>query len=100
MHTMNSISPNDDDVVSMPLSGSGVMKNQTFQISEFVLAIRGLCFQAMNLPDAWFYLGVPCKFLQPDGGGWKKGKLRFRLEFIPDDQPPPTPPQPLDAFRE
>ncbi|MEH2400199.1 KGK domain-containing protein [Nostoc sp.] len=29
--------------------------------------------------------GCKCEFLLIKGGGWQKGRFRFRLEFIPDD---------------
>lgn len=44
--------------------------------------------------------GVPCKFLKTSGGGWKTGKFRIRLEFIPDPEPEAIKPKsPLDEFR-
>jgi hypothetical protein len=55
----------------------------------------------------WFSLnGMPCEILRVSGGGWQKGKLRFRLEFIPDEpaafeQPKPVRQKssPLDDLR-
>jgi hypothetical protein len=60
-----------------------------------------------NPKQAWFTEeGVPCEILRTKGGGWQKGKLRFRLEFIPDnpdaflDNPvPKAEPSTLDALR-
>jgi hypothetical protein len=56
---------------------------------------------------SWFYKdGIKCEILRVSGGGWQKGKLRFRLEFIPDDpaafeQPKPVRQEssPLDDLR-
>ncbi|MEH2300001.1 MAG: KGK domain-containing protein [Nostoc sp.] len=34
----------------------------------------------------WFSeQGCKCEFLLTTGGGWQKGRFRFRLEFIPDN---------------
>ncbi|MEH1797393.1 KGK domain-containing protein [Nostoc sp.] len=48
--------------------------------------------------------GVSCKLLHTQGGGWKSGKLRFHLEFVPDEpEVPSTVPSearsPLDDLR-
>lgn len=37
--------------------------------------------------------GVECELLSPRGGGWQKGKVRIRFEFVPDE--PET--TPIDA---
>ena len=37
----------------------------------------------------WVQDGVTCKVLLASGGGWQKGKVRLRLEFIPDQPVPP-----------
>ncbi|WP_099084301.1 KGK domain-containing protein [Nostoc linckia] len=37
----------------------------------------------------WFTeKGFPCEVLRVKGGGWIKGRFRFRLEFVPDEQEP------------
>lgn len=28
--------------------------------------------------------GLDCEYLSADGGGWKRGKLVLRLEFVPE----------------
>ncbi|MBW4667215.1 MAG: hypothetical protein KME60_07170 [Cyanomargarita calcarea GSE-NOS-MK-12-04C] len=46
--------------------------------------------------NEWGFKGVDCYVLQADGEGWKKGKVRLSLAFIPDEteeideQPPST----------
>lgn len=45
-----------------------------------------------------------CEVLQQDGQGWKKGKIRVRLEFIPDEpeieeETQTTDQKTLDEFR-
>ncbi|MGF1989106.1 MAG: KGK domain-containing protein [Nostoc sp. ZfuVER08] len=46
--------------------------------------------------SAWIGKGVACKVLLVKGGGWQKGKIRIRFEFIPDS-PPPEPNETLIA---
>jgi len=39
----------------------------------------------------WIEDGVECQFLKAqEGGGWKKGKIRLRVEIVPD-VPEPSP---------
>ncbi|MCW6037123.1 hypothetical protein K4A83_12710 [Spirulina subsalsa FACHB-351] len=38
--------------------------------------------------------GLECQYLSPKGGGWKKGRFRVMIEFIPD-----APEHPLDDIR-
>jgi hypothetical protein len=33
----------------------------------------------------WFKQGVRCKVMTPNQSGWIKGKVRFALEFCPDE---------------
>ncbi len=46
----------------------------------------------------WIGEGVPCRVLRETGGGWQKGKVRVRIEFVPDV--PDTPKSDLDELRE
>ena len=71
-----------DDVVTSP--GSFTFKGgNTLKISELYEAINNYVGQDSFL---WFCEpGVPCRVLRVEGGGWKTGRMRFRLEFIPDD---------------
>ncbi|MBW4556404.1 MAG: hypothetical protein KME59_10770 [Trichormus sp. ATA11-4-KO1] len=47
----------------------------------------------------WFTeQGFNCQVLRTSGGGWIKGRFRFRLEFVPE-QPEIKPPSPLDNLR-
>jgi len=45
--------------------------------------------------------GIECEVLQVEGGGWQKGKIRFRMEFIPETAPalPQDPNSPLADLR-
>jgi hypothetical protein len=42
--------------------------------------------------------GLDCQVLRVSGGGWQKGRIRFRLEFVPDE-PPPQANSPLADLR-
>ncbi|AVH71577.1 KGK domain-containing protein [Nostoc sp. 'Lobaria pulmonaria (5183) cyanobiont'] len=62
-----------------------------------------------NAESQWFSEeGCKCEILLVKGGGWQKGRFRFRLEFIPDNPeaflknyPPEDekPQSPLDDLR-
>lgn len=73
-----------------------------FKINELFLAIKtafrqnGMAMLKNNLQprgcvpyswDNWTVQGIDCEILQPTSGGWKKGKIRFKLtlEFCPDE---------------
>lgn len=90
-------SPSDSDVVSIKPTHNGVIKAQTFRIDEFMEALKRVC-EGIGVSRPWFQEGVPCDFLSPASGGWRKGKLRFRLEFVPD-KPADNHDESLDALR-
>jgi hypothetical protein len=54
-----------------------------------------------NYADLWVssYSGVACQLLREKGGGWIKGTLRLRLEFIPEKSFNPEPDSPLEDLR-
>ncbi|MBG1267762.1 KGK domain-containing protein [Nostoc sp. WHI] len=89
---MNDFELNDDDVV---FTGDDTSPNfgltSTFKLSELTKAYKrwaaGNSNSGQPHPHAkWFTKeGVKCQFLRTQGGGWKSGKLMFRLEFIPDE---------------
>ncbi|MBD1926491.1 hypothetical protein H6F74_09575 [Trichocoleus sp. FACHB-90] len=47
----------------------------------------------------WLEQGAEIEFLKASGGGWKKGKLYLRLEFVSDEPPQSDNPESLDALR-
>ena len=55
--------------------------------------------------EAWAANGVNCKLLLAEGGGWQKGKIRIRFEFVPEKVTPIKPlipaksASPLDDLR-
>lgn len=90
---------NSDDAVSM--DGSVTFKaGQMFKVKQLYTA-------AMNYvgdPHGnWFRdKGLACEVLETEGGGWQKGRILFRVEFIPDNPPaikPPDPNSPLADLR-
>ena len=79
---------NSDDVVSSIKPGWDLMASPTFKIEQIqqVLANQG------RLPSIWFEQGVTGEVLNANqGGGWKKGTIRIRFEFIEDEPSPESP---------
>lgn len=71
---------NDDDVISMQPDISGG-SGQLLKIQAFKQSMR----QKLNVyAHAWLDQGVECEVLSIDGGGWQKGRVYLRLEFVPD----------------
>lgn len=73
---------NDDDVISidpdLSFKVGGLLK-----VSRLYSALQDWFAKPAN---QWFHpSGVRCEILSIDGGGWKKGKIRFKVEFIPDE---------------
>lgn len=80
----------DNDVVSMD-AAKNLGMGETSRIQEIRKKIRD------KFPDyqqQWINGdGVECELLR-EGGRWQKGRVRLRLEFIPDN-----PESPLDDLR-
>jgi hypothetical protein len=69
---------NQDDVLTA--TGSSIMFQNTFRVSEFVDMI-----QTKMLPEAkLFGNGLECELLRP-GEFWTKGRVKLRLEFEHDN---------------
>lgn len=76
---------------------------------ELMETVVNLVFQNTSLQqdeaEAWAANGVNCKVLLTQGGGWQKGKIRIRFEFVPDKATPTKPliptnsSSPLDDLR-
>lgn len=79
---------NEDDVVLVP---SGALQKYNAFIAELIEEIRKSGIKR------YFSDGVEIQFLKTTGGGWQKGKVRFRAEFILDK--PADNPESLDALR-
>lgn len=76
---MSNLDLDNTDVVTMNPNGS-FTETSTFQAFE----LRDAITKHLGKFRQWFDYGMECKVLRASGGGWKKGKLRLRLEFIPD----------------
>lgn len=79
----NKLGLKDDDVVSY--GSKNIVK-----IGDLMQSIYGWSQKvAADFPTpsgAWFTdNGIQCEILRTKGGGWQKGRLRFRLEFLPDN---------------
>ncbi|OUL33121.1 hypothetical protein BV372_17395 [Nostoc sp. T09] len=80
----------DEDVVSLTEPDFGL--GNTFKISELKLQIQA--FFRETTEDGFFAAGrciwfnkdggAECEILRQEGGGWQKGIVLFRVEFIPD----------------
>lgn len=82
-----SIEPKGDVVVSVVNADMTPVKNLTFKVIQLRQAFQTGIRQFVAYD--WLEQGVECEVLSPTGGGWKKGRLRLRLEFIPNE-PDPT----------
>jgi hypothetical protein len=81
----------NEDVVSMP-ANTNLTKLEIFRIKALKAALK----EHLHFKE-WIDEGMPCEILQTTGGGWQKGKICLRLEFIPDE-PPPQPPTALGVL--
>ncbi|MEH2446752.1 MAG: KGK domain-containing protein [Nostoc sp.] len=85
----------DEDVVSMA-QDTNLTEASTLTGEELMETVANLVFQKTRLEEdevkGWAANGVNCKVLLTQGGGWQKGKIRIRFEFVPDK---PTPTKPL-----
>ncbi|PAX58375.1 KGK domain-containing protein [Brunnivagina elsteri] len=78
----------DNDVISMD-AGKSLTSSPTFQVEEALARLKSRFFYNGFPQVESFYFsdeGVRCKMLRANGSGWRKGKIRFRLEFIPDEK--------------
>lgn len=78
---------NDDDVVSTN-PGLSFLPNATYRCDELKQALKGSFKENLH---SWVGQGTPCKVLKTSGGGWKKGKIRLAVVFVPDDEPEQKP---------
>ena len=76
-----------EDVVSLQ-DGTISLLNQTFLIEEFNDKLKERMERREEEANKWIDEGVQCKILSPQSH-WKKGKIRIRLEFVPDDSDSP-----------
>ncbi|HEY9672725.1 MAG TPA: KGK domain-containing protein [Waterburya sp.] len=85
---MRNFQLNDDDVIDMPATINFVKT----QLSTFAQLKQGLREFLKPVSFHWLDNGIECRVLRTTGGGWQTGKIRFSLEFIPDEPPPDVKP--------
>lgn len=76
-----------DDVVSInPQASFGAGETTRVKTLLEQARSRNSGNNGQNMERLWFTEdGVSCEVLRVEGGGWQKGKVRFKLEFIPND---------------
>jgi hypothetical protein len=81
----NKLGLDKDDVFYSPISDFGVQG--MVKLDELMKMIDGWTSKVTQVSEsAWFsHEGRECEILLTKGGGWQKGRFRFRLEFIPDN---------------
>jgi hypothetical protein len=82
---------NNDEVLYVR-SGSVLMSNGTFKAREFLDALAQLVSEREDEwsddQEGWFNeRGLNCEALRFGNQGWQRGRVRIRMEFIPDDSP-------------
>ncbi|NEU76962.1 hypothetical protein PI95_031815 [Hassallia byssoidea VB512170] len=75
-----------------------VTKTSTAKVSEIRTSLIGYYLQPCN--QRWLSSGVDCEVLLVNGGKWRKGKIRLRFEFVPNELAQPQSESPLDEFRQ
>lgn len=83
---------NDTDVVSLRYDDEGIVLDaKTYRAEEFLKKLAVFFDQnfktSLQYCTNWCTTGILCEALTP-GNPWRKGKVRLRLEFIPDEPEP------------
>ncbi len=84
------------EVLSVDDSAQILIGHRTFRVGEFAEAIRTQLEYGLGgwteEKDGWFSeQGISCEVLRFGSNGWQKGKVRFTLEFSPEDSDAPQP---------
>jgi KGK domain len=79
---------NNDEVLYVR-SGSVLVPNATFKASEFLDALAQLVSERedewSDEQEGWFNeRGLNCEVLRFGNQGWQKGRVRIRMEFVPE----------------
>lgn len=80
-----SIQLTQEDVVSLQDDRISLI-NKTFLVEDLKYKLKQNLVSREEEANKWMGEGVNCKILSPQSH-WKKGKIRIRLEFIPDESP-------------
>ena len=96
----NQFEPLNNDEVLFINVGRVLMVNPTFKVGEFIDALaQAISDRETDWSDdneGWFGEGLPCEALRFGTQGWQRGRVRIRLEFVPDTSKPKM----LDVPRE
>lgn len=83
----NGFTPLGDDEVLFVDRGRVLMSNPTFKVIEFLDALAQAVSDREDYwsddKDAWFEDGLECEALRFGSGGWQRGRVRIRVEFMP-----------------
>ena len=103
----------DNEIISLEESARILLQQPTYKVSELMQVLVSIVKNSTNrwTEDRanWFSQGVPCEVLRLDAKGWRKGKVRLAIEFLPDEleveETPETneieqPESPLDDLRQ
>jgi hypothetical protein len=72
---------NDHDVISIDHDGNGTKLLKLVWFRDIIKR------HLDPIASQWFGKGIECQVLSTNGGGWQKGRVRLRLEYIPDEPP-------------
>lgn len=90
---------NPDEVISVDSRYRFIANIDMFKVGQLAQESKKRLLYAhqQSAWDGWAGEGVPCEILQLGAKGWRKGKVRMRieLEFCPDE-----PESPLDDIRQ
>lgn len=77
----------DDEVIYVN-NGRVLMPNPTFKVIEFLDALAQVVSEResdwTDESEGWFSQGLDCEVLRFGNQGWQRGRVRLRLEFVPD----------------
>jgi hypothetical protein len=103
----------DNEILSLEEPVRILLQQPTYKVSEFmqvlISLVKGTARTWTHDKLNWFSQGVPCEVLRLDAKGWRKGKVRLAIEFLPDEpeveEIPATneieqPESPLDDLRQ
>jgi hypothetical protein len=96
---------NDDDVLSLASQVPFFLEATTFKVSQMKRLFKRQFVDLTKAAHAgqWLEQGFDGEVLRASNGqGWKKGKIRLRLEIVLDEPEPPVgsalqTPEPSDA---
>lgn len=77
-----------EDVVSIEGGATLSLSRPTFRVDEMTAHVVSHLARTPQERE-WSSTGFPAKVLNSKTGGWRKGKVRLTIEFIPDEPEAP-----------